>query len=106
VTRSLARWLLALPLPASLALADLPPWEDLPAGPGRELTYGICSACHSMQIVRQQGLTRDAWADTLDWMTEEQGMAELSGPIRELVLDYLAIAFSPERPNYDPTDAQ
>lgn len=106
MNRSLGYWLLALLLPVSFVFADPPPWEDLPAGPGRELTYGICSACHSMQIVRQQGLTRDAWADTLDWMTEEQGMAELTGPIREQILDYLATAFSPERPNYEPADAQ
>lgn len=106
MTHSLGIWLLALMLTAPLALADPLPWEDLPAGPGREVTYGICSACHSMQIVRQQGLTRDGWAETLDWMTEEQGMAELTGPIREQILDYLATAFSPERPNYEPADAQ
>ena len=106
MNRLLGYWLLALLLSASFAFADSSPWEELPAGPGRELTYGICSACHSMQIVRQQGLTRDAWADTLDWMTEEQGMAELTGDPREQILDYLSTAFSPERPNYEPTEAQ
>ncbi len=55
-----------------------------------------------MQIVRQQGMTRDGWSETLDWMTEEQGMAELTGAPREQILDYLATAFSPERPNFDP----
>ena len=74
------------------------PWDELPPGPGRELTYGVCSACHSMQIVRQQGMTREQWDETLDWMVEEQGMGELAGQPREQILDYLATVFSPDRP--------
>lgn len=94
---------LALLAPA-LAGAEGQPWDDLPSAPGRELTYGVCSACHSMQIVSQQGMNREQWDETLDWMVAEQGMGELTGAPRELILDYLATVFSPERPFFDSTN--
>ena len=53
-----------------------------------------------MRLVAQQGLTRDGWDETLEWMTDDQGMAELPADIRNLILDYLAWAFPPERPNF------
>ena len=64
-------------------------WQGLPAGPGRELVFGLCGACHSLAIVKQQGLDRDSWDETLDWMVEEQEMPPLDAENRALVLDYL-----------------
>jgi hypothetical protein len=74
--------------------------NSLPEHDGRNETFAICSACHSMRLVAQQGLNRDGWEETLEWMTEEQGMAELPVDMHNLILDYLAWAFPPERPNY------
>jgi len=88
----------------ALVLAEELPWDDLPPARGRELTYGVCSGCHSMAIVTQQGMTRDQWDETLNWMVEEQGMAELSGDTREQVLDYLAAVYSPDRPHFNQAD--
>lgn len=68
-------------------------WEGLPPGPGREEVYHICSACHSLRLVTQQGLSRERWDKTLRWMVEEQGMDELDVAERERVLDYLAEHF-------------
>ena len=65
-------------------------WDGLPGGAGREEVYGLCGACHSLMIVKQQGLSRDAWVETLDWMVEEQGMPELDAETLDLVVDYLA----------------
>jgi len=65
-------------------------WQGLPAGPGRELVFGICQACHSLAIVKQQGLDRESWDETLAWMVEEQGMPPLDQENLTLVLDYLA----------------
>jgi cytochrome c len=65
-------------------------WQGLPAGPGREMVFGICQACHSLAIVKQQGLDRASWDETLEWMVEEQGMPPLDAENRGLVLDYLA----------------
>jgi len=74
--------------------------ESLPEHDGRNETFSTCSACHSMRLVAQQGLDRDSWNETLQWMTEEQGMADLPADQRQTILDYLVWAFPPERPNY------
>ena len=73
-------------------------WDGLPQGPGREAVYGLCSACHSLMIVKQQGLSRPDWDETLVWMVEEQGMPELDAETWDLVLDYLAEHYGPDRP--------
>jgi hypothetical protein len=63
--------------------------EDMPEGPGRDTVFYMCTACHSMQIVVQQGLSRERWDTVLVWMVEEQGMAELDTATRAEILDYL-----------------
>ena len=64
--------------------------DGLPGGAGREEVYGLCGACHSLMIVKQQGLSRAAWEETMEWMVEEQGMPELDRETLDLVIDYLA----------------
>lgn len=64
-----------------------------PAGPGQVETGRLCSACHSLAIVKQQRLTRARWDKLFDWMVEEQGMAAQPEDQRQLVLDYLATHF-------------
>ena len=72
---------------------------DWPRTAGWEETGYMCAACHSLAIVKQQGLTRKAWDKLLDWMVEEQGMAELEPEDRVVILDYLAQNFGvPETP--------
>ncbi len=71
-------------------------WDGLPDGAGREEVYGLCGACHSLMIVKQQGLSRESWGETLEWMVEEQGMPELDSETEGLVLDYLTIHYGPE----------
>lgn len=71
-------------------------WDGLPPGPGREEVYYICTGCHSIRMVTQQGLSRSRWDDTLEWMVEEQGMDEIEDvATRSLVLDYLTEHFGP-----------
>jgi mono/diheme cytochrome c family protein len=72
--------------------------EEFPAGPGREETFYTCTACHGFKLVAQQGMSRQRWDDTLNWMTEKQGMPALEGNDRKLVLDYLETAFPPSVP--------
>ena len=62
----------------------------LPEGEGREAVFVICSGCHSIRLVVQQGLSRDSWQESLEWMVEEQGMPEMDAETHALVLDYLA----------------
>ncbi len=43
-------------------------WQGLPPGEGRAAVFQLCSACHSLAIVKQQGLSRDSWQETLEWI--------------------------------------
>jgi cytochrome c len=85
-------------LPASAAGAssvassedDPEKWQGLPAGSGREDVFYRCKACHSLMIVKQQGLDRDSWDELLVWMVDENGMPPIDDEAtRNRVLDYL-----------------
>jgi len=93
VNRTFGSLLAALLVSGMSAGAAEMPWADLPAGNGRTQVYAICAACHSFDIVATQRLSRDQWDETLVWMTQKQGMAELPPELRLLVLDYLAAAY-------------
>ncbi len=67
---------------------------------GAEETYAYCAACHSERLVAQQGLTRTRWAELVDWMVDEQGMSEIDEPDLGGILDYLALNYGPDRPNF------
>ncbi len=73
-------------------------YGGLVPGEGREDVFYACQACHSLKLVLQQRLSRDSWAETLDWMVEEQGMPPLEPDERERILGYLARYLSPETP--------
>lgn len=70
---------------------------DWPQGPGRDDTGYTCSVCHSLSIVKQQGLSRDSWEEVIEWMIDEQGMSELSDEKLTMVLDYLSTHFNEVR---------
>ncbi len=72
--------------------------ESLPEGPGREETFGLCSACHAYRLVSNQGMSRERWDETLTWMTSRHKMPDLQGDDRALILDYLAQAHPPKAP--------
>ncbi|MEJ1996433.1 MAG: hypothetical protein P8X75_14715 [Limibacillus sp.] len=80
---------MALLLATTTALAQ-DDYELLPEGEGRDEVYALCSGCHSIRLVVQQGLTEKAWDKALTWMVEEQGMAEMDDETRSIVLDYLS----------------
>lgn len=87
--------LLAAPRLAVAQVEETP--ESLPEGPGREETFYGCTACHGTAIIRQQGMTRERWDETLRVMTEKHGMTDYEGELRDLILDYLATNFPPRR---------
>jgi hypothetical protein len=72
----------------------------LHVAPGAQITHDTCIACHSEMIIAQQGQDREGWDDILDWMVEEMGMAELMAEDREVILDYLATHYGPDRPHF------
>ncbi|KXF82076.1 c-type cytochrome [Enterovibrio coralii] len=54
------------------------------------LVAASCSSCHSLHLVVQQGLSKESWDETLEWMVDEQGMDPLEPEDHEKVLVYLA----------------
>ena len=72
--------------------------EDLPAAPGRDETFAMCSACHAFRLVSNQAMTRDQWDDTLTLMTKRHNMPDIRGADRDLILDYLAAHYAPRTP--------
>ena len=67
--------------------------DDWPQDQGSALTGKVCSVCHSLAIVKQQGLSSERWDELLDWMVEEQGMSELTAEQRAEVIGYLSTHF-------------
>ncbi|NQU70633.1 MAG: cytochrome C-552 [Rhodospirillales bacterium] len=72
-------------------------WQGLPPGKGREETFYMCSPCHSLKLVIQQGLSKKRWDEVMDWMFEEQEMPELEPEDRKLIVDYLAKFYGEDR---------
>jgi hypothetical protein len=90
-------------LAASLALAQAPaPSEEtpemFPAGPNRDEAFYACIACHNFKLVAAQGMSRDKWSETLDWMVTKHNMPDITEEDRQKVLDYLATSFPPKAP--------
>ena len=93
-------------LPAGAAEAQAPAFtpqderlEDLPEAPGRDETFGLCTACHGFRLVSNQGMTRLQWDETLNWMTERHNMPNVQGEERDTILDYLARHYPPKAPS-------
>jgi hypothetical protein len=65
-------------------------YGGLPEAPDRDAVFFNCSACHSIQLVSQQNLSRERWDELLDWMVKENGMHPLSPWARTRIVNYLA----------------
>ena len=85
---------------AAPALADDEEFGALYVDEGVDDTYYTCVACHSERIIVQQGLSRDAWDRLIDWMIDEQGMAEIDDELRTSILDYLTANYNVDRPHF------
>jgi hypothetical protein len=70
--------------------------EQYPSGANRDDAFYFCTACHSFKIVAAQGMSRERWDESLDWMVKRHNMPDVQGEDRQKILDYLASAF-PER---------
>lgn len=72
--------------------------ETLPPGEGREATFYNCTACHAFKLVAAQGMPRERWNDTIQWMIERHNMPPPTPQERTAMLDYLAKTFPPRPP--------
>ena len=71
--------------------------EQLPAGPGRDETFGMCSACHAYKLVAAQAMSRERWEETIKLMVDKHGMPKLQKAQTDLMLDYLAKTHPPKK---------
>jgi hypothetical protein len=87
----------ALPkaLPADVRHQDT--LESMPGGKGQEETFYLCAACHGTALIKAQGMTRQGWDSTFQYMVDRHGMADPDKADRDLVVDYLAANFPPRR---------
>jgi len=87
----------ALPkaLPADVRHQDTV--ETMPPGKGQEETFYLCAACHGTAIIKAQGMTRERWDSTFQYMIDRHGMADPDKADRDLIVDYLATNFPPRR---------
>jgi hypothetical protein len=74
-----------------------PELGNLPDTPGAEETFYLCSACHSLAIIKQQRISDARWDYLWNWMIEKQGMPEQDLATKEKILSYLKRHFSSER---------
>ncbi len=72
-------------------------WQGLPPGKGREEVFYACVPCHSLRLVTQQGLSRERWEESMDWMVTKQAMPKLDPDHRKLIVDYLAKFYGEDR---------
>jgi hypothetical protein len=95
-------WGWAMPAPFSTPAAwesveEEQDWQGLPPGKGREETFYLCSPCHSLKLVTQQGLSARRWDEVIDWMLDEQELPALEPEDRTLIVDYLAKYYGENR---------
>ncbi len=67
----------------------------LKEGPGRELTSGMCTVCHSLDYIPSNApaMDRAAWKKTVQKMRERYG-APITDAQAETILEYLSASYS------------
>ena len=67
----------------------------LKAGPGQELTTGLCTICHSLEYIpaNAPAMNRGGWQKSIQKMRERFG-APISDQQAQQILDYLAANYS------------
>ncbi len=80
-----------------------PDIAQLPEGAGREQVFYTCTACHGLDIIKAQRLSREGWEGTVSYMTDVHGMLEPTPEDRAAIIDYLSTTFgraAPDAPAY------
>ncbi|HLI83730.1 MAG TPA: helix-hairpin-helix domain-containing protein [Bryobacteraceae bacterium] len=67
--------------------------QDLPDGPGKDVTVRVCGACHDAGVVAQYHNSKDDWQPIVDDMRGRG--ADGSDADFKLIVDYLGHYFGP-----------
>lgn len=71
-----------------------PEVERLPPGPGRADVGAVCVACHTLNNIRRQRLSRDEWSSEVSDMLDRG--AKATDDQVAVILDYLTANFGPD----------
>jgi len=66
------------------------PQDGLVEAEGVQWVRAHCTACHSPALVVQQGMSRERWQHTIEWMQETQNLWPIPDVQLNPLLDYLA----------------
>ncbi len=91
--------------------AQVTPYDQLyPAGPGREVFERTCKVCHGVNFIGRIPQARAGWEAAINYMTKAPAFAGVGGTApmidpawlsaadREVLLDYFAKNFGPDKP--------
>ena len=110
MTSPLTRWLMflgaaglvgavAAERPASSSNVSV--FEQLKAGPGREMVLANCLPCHSTAVIASAHLSRERWDQTITRMQQQNGLWPLAPEMRKQIVDYLAATQPPSDPGLE-----
>jgi competence ComEA-like helix-hairpin-helix protein len=68
--------------------------QDMPGGPGKDVTITVCTACHGVGKIRRQRLSTDAWSDKIGDMIDRG--AQATDAQADAIAAYLAANFGPD----------
>ena len=62
----------------------------------KEMYIAYCGACHSVDLVESQRLSRDDWAWVMQDMVDDYGGGWIKPDEQKIIIDYLAENFGPK----------
>lgn len=86
-------WRSTVILPLILTFADVKA-DELNLVHGVDLVKAHCAACHSLQLVTQQRMSRSGWLASIRYMQKNHNLWSLGGH-EEALLDYLETNYGP-----------
>lgn len=74
--------------------------QGFPDGPGKAIVQEACSVCHETELITNARRSKADWTDTVQDMVSRG--APLKEGEREIVIEYLAANFGPEKAEAKP----
>jgi hypothetical protein len=73
--------------------------QGFPDGPGKEIVQAACSVCHETELITNARRSKAEWTETVQDMVS-RGAPLVEGE-REIVIEYLAKNFGPDKAEND-----
>lgn len=81
---------------AGWVIGGVPARAQFPDGPGKAIVQEACSVCHGTDLITSTRRTKAEWTNTVEDMVS-RGAPLVEGE-REVVIEYLAANFGPDKP--------